>query len=593
MRHVLPLAVLVVVVAACGSSDDSSDGSTDGGAPRTGDASSNGFGDGGANGDGGSGGAADGGSSAEAGTPPPDTDGGSVTPPAATCTSPLTAADVSKPDAVVGTGTAASCTAAALTTALTAGGIVTFSCGSAPVTITVTSTIELPTGKNTVVDGGGTVTLDGGGKVRILDWTHNDYRVNTFGLTLQNITLAHGKATGTIPYASHPAPCSSGFYDGAGGALYMQDGVLHVVDSTFTNNQAESTGPDIGGGAIYLTGALHSVISGSTFLNNSGANAGAIGSLNSDLDVYNSTFQGNAALGFGANGDNSDTANGGCAYKATNGQNQTGSGGNGGAIAIDGGSDTTHTFCGSTFKGNKGGVGALGGALFRTPDGSQQTTTIDRCLFDSNTGDSAGAAYFHNSVIALTSSTFTANAGAKGSGAIQADGSVYDFTNDTFAGNHATTGVGATLSLFGNSGTLLNCTFADNACDTSAGFGAAIFGPGQNLTIQNTIFDDNTAPNAGSAEQCFVGTITGSGDMQWPVKRTTGGATDTLCAPGIFEGSDPSLGTLGDHGGPVPTMVPSATSAAQKRGTGCPATDARGVARTAGSCTAGAVEGSN
>src|SRR5690349_14309069 len=41
--------------------------------------------------------------------------------------------DVSNPTTVVGTGTAASCTFAALNTAVTAGGVITFHCGPDPV----------------------------------------------------------------------------------------------------------------------------------------------------------------------------------------------------------------------------------------------------------------------------------------------------------------------------------------------------------------------------------------------------------------------------------------------------------------------------
>ena len=33
--------------------------------------------------------------------------------------------------------------------------------------------------------------------------------------------------------------------------------LLHVIDATFLNNEAEKLGPDVGGGAIYLTGAPH------------------------------------------------------------------------------------------------------------------------------------------------------------------------------------------------------------------------------------------------------------------------------------------------------------------------------------------------
>jgi predicted outer membrane repeat protein len=563
---------------ACGAGNDGAAGTNSG----DGDG---GAGSGDASGSSGDGAAADGAGPGNDAARPPDVDAGSIPPPPATCTPPIAAVDTSNPTAVVGTGTAASCTEAALASALTAGGIVTFACGAAPATITVTKTISLPTDKDTVIDGGGKVTIDGGGKVRILDYAHADFRKNTHVLTLQHVTFAHGHATGTDPYAAAPAPCSSGFYDGAGGALQMRDGVLHVIDATFSNNQAESVGPDIGGGAIYLSGALGGVVVGSTFASNSGANGGAIGALNADLDVYNTHFEGNAALGFGANGDDATK----CSVVAKTGQHQTGSGGNGGAICIDGGSDGTHTFCGLTLKGNKGGLQALGAALFRTPDGAKQTTVIDRCLFDGNTGDGGGAAYLHNSTLTITASTFSANTSA-GTGAIQADGTTFDFTNVTFSGNHSTAGVGATLALFGGDGKLLNCTFANNVCDAANMFAAAIFGS-PNLTFQNTIFDANTAQNAGAPMQCQVGTIAGTGNMQWPKNHVNGGGADALCAPGIYEDADPALGPLGDHGGPVPTLLPGAASPALGRGTGCPATDARGKARTAGACTAGAVEG--
>lgn len=571
--------VLVVALAVgCGSSgstnksQDAGTGGDDGSAP--------GPDGGGSRPDGATGGG-------EAGTPPPNVDGGVVTPPPAVCTAPIQAVDVSSPTTVVGTGTAASCTEALLSAALTKGGIVTFDCGSAPATITVTKTIELPTSLDTVIDGGGTVTIDGGGTVRILDWNSPNYRADTHKLTLQHITFAHGHATGTMPIAPAPLPCSSGYYDGAGGALQMRDGVLNVIDAVFLNNEAEKLGPDVGGGAIYLNGGLHGVVVGSTFINNSGSNSGAIGSLNSDLDVYNSTFQGNAALGFGANSNDPSK----CSVVDMNNQNQVGSGGNAGAIGMDGGSDGTHTFCGDTFRSNTSGTGALGGAMARTPDAAMQTTVIDRCLFDGNTGDSAGAAYFHNSTLTITASTFTANVGMTGTGTIQADGTTFDFTNVTFYGNHATAGVAATLALFGGGGTLLNCTFADNVCDAANMFAAAIFGS-PNLTIQNTIFDDDTAQNPGAPMQCQVGTITGSGDMQWPVNHVNGGGADALCAPGIYESTDPMVGALGNHGGPVPVALVASGSAAIGRGTNCPSTDARGMPRSTSSCTAGAAEGS-
>ena len=53
---------------------------------------------------------------------------------------------------VVGDGTPASCTEAALDSALSAGGSVTFDCGASSVTITITSTKII--GADTTIDGG-------------------------------------------------------------------------------------------------------------------------------------------------------------------------------------------------------------------------------------------------------------------------------------------------------------------------------------------------------------------------------------------------------------------------------------------------------
>ena len=167
---------------------------------------------------------------------------------------------------MIGTGTAASCTFAALQTAATAGGVITFNCGDAPATIRVTATLKVPITKNTVIDGGGKITLDGGGAVRILSFDSPNWLATDFGPTLQHITLVNGKATPTEMIPTAPAPCSQGWNDGQGGAVYMRDGYLVVVDSIFTNNQAAPLGPDTGGGAIYVQGSKGDVwIVGSTF----------------------------------------------------------------------------------------------------------------------------------------------------------------------------------------------------------------------------------------------------------------------------------------------------------------------------------------
>src|SRR5690606_2505635 len=85
--------------------------------------------------------------------------------PAALCEAPAPH-DVSAPTAVVGDGSAASCTADALRAAAAAGGAIAFDCGDQPVTIDIDEAIVVT--EETVIDGGGLVTLDAGGRGRIL-----------------------------------------------------------------------------------------------------------------------------------------------------------------------------------------------------------------------------------------------------------------------------------------------------------------------------------------------------------------------------------------------------------------------------------------
>jgi len=304
-------------------------------------------------------------------------------------------ADTTNPTAVIGSGSAASCTYALLSSAVSKGGIVTFNCGATPVTIPITSPLTPPVTNayagdkpvSTVIDGGNLVTLDGGGAVQIISWNHqSSFQVNSDTLTLQHLTLINGKVTGTQLIPPCPASgsisntlCSQGYDDGEGGALFVQDGLLRVIDVTFTNNQAALLGPDTGGGAIYITAAHPAYIVSSSFLNNKASNAGALGMLNASAFIYNSLFDGNSAVGNGANNDNSSNCT--C---INNGQHETGSGGNGGAIYKDGGDGASVTICGTQIRNNSSNE--FGAAVFFTCDGnSAGQIVIEDSLLKNNT----------------------------------------------------------------------------------------------------------------------------------------------------------------------------------------------------------------
>jgi len=505
-------------------------------------------------------------------------DGGSPPPPSTTCTIPIRAQDVSRPTSVVGSGTPASCTEQAFAGAVRAGGVITFNCGG-PATIRLSAEQELPIDKDTILDGGGIITLDGGGTTRLLRFYSPNYRATRTRVALQHLTLIGGKATGT-PIPPAPPPCSQGFnIDGGGAAIFVRDGILHVVDVTFRGNQGAQRGPDVAGAGVYAVGSLEVTIVGSRFEDNTASNGGAVGSLNSNLTLVGNVFLRNHATGSGANYIDPQCAVGG---------GESGDGGNGGAVVMDGGEEFAVTLCGNVFQG--GQAGALGGAVFRTPDINRQTTRIDQSSFDGNAAKGGGALYFHNSNLFISASTFSNNS-AQGAGAIQADDTNIDFTNLTFAGNSALMGIGGAMSIFSGGGTITNCTFANNHSDGGAGFFAAAIAGGLRFIINNSIFWNNTSRDANSPMTCQgVSDGTATSDLQWPQNHLVGGAPDDACVTGI-RFADANLGALAPNGGPTQTMVPPAGSPALGIGRACPPTDQRGQPRRQpDGCTAGAVE---
>ena len=260
--------------------------------------------------------------------------------------------DVSSPDEVIGDGTAESCTAEAFVAAVAKGGKIVFNCGLDPITITLTEPAKVVNNArpDIVIDGGGLVTLSGGGTTRILYmntcdqnqvWTTPHCQNQDHPrLTVQNITFADGNSTGESQY------------DG-GGAIWVRGGRFKVVNCRFFNNVCASTGPDVGGGAIRVFSqynnqpvyVVNSTFGGKEGYGNIGANGGGISSIGVSWTIINSLFTHNEAIGNGGNPAQSGTPGGG----------------SGGAIYNDG-NEMTLTVLGSRIEHNK--VNAYGAAIF-------------------------------------------------------------------------------------------------------------------------------------------------------------------------------------------------------------------------------------
>jgi len=277
------------------------------------------------------------------------------------------AVDTSHPDQVVGRGTPATCTSAAVVRAVARGGVITFDCGPAPVTIRMRQTAKVVNeSRRVVLDGGGLVTLDGGGKRRILyqdtcdpqqHWTTSHCNDQASPeLVVQRITLAHGNSTGAR-------------YDGGGGgAIFVRGGRLKIVDSTFVGNRCDRRGPDLGGAAVRVLDQHRDrpvYVVGSTFRGGRCSNGGALSSIGVSWRVLNSTFTGNRAVGRGANPQRPGTPGGG----------------SGGAIYLDG-DRFTLDLGGTLIRGNSALEG--GGAVFFVSNDRTGTMRIRRSTLELN-----------------------------------------------------------------------------------------------------------------------------------------------------------------------------------------------------------------
>ena len=478
------------------------------------------------------------------------------------CAATVNPANTSQPTEVVGDGTMGSCTEEALNTALETGGIIRFRCGASPLTIPVTA--EKVIVHDTVLDGGSTITLDGGGTSRL--FVVGAPGGSPVSLTLQYLTLQGGHAA--VTPASAGGPATTG-----GGAILQFGGALMITDSVLRDNDASATGPDeLGGAVCSLGGRL--VIARTVLEGNRAGSGGAVAAIRTELTLLRSQLMNNQAVGQG-----------------------TGAEGLGGALLVSQEGQSVG-MCQVTLSGNQ--ASTFGTAMHLQGTGVE-LMTIEQAAILNNQSSSlsgGGSALFLGIVTArLSSVTVAGNQGDEtpgvwvNGGTQVAQAATIHFSNVTIAENrvhqHADPskdGVGGALWIDGVvHGELVNCTLAGNLSE----FGSGIVHPGQ-LVVRNTIIS-NQGTNVGNPQNCSdlapaMVAAMGGPVLQWPIE-----SLDSYLCVADATLADPLLGSLQDNGGFAPTMMPAPTSPAVGAGLDCPATDARGHARTP-RCTLGAVE---
>lgn len=374
-----------------------------------------------------------------------------------------------------------------------------------------------------------TITIHGNDQSRVINDRAASGPPDTVRkLTIERLTIAHGRYVATLSYAE--------------GGCIAADGDVTLRDSTVTACQAIHHAPAgmavaRGGGLSVNTLHLYrSVLSGNTALstNDSTCDVGAYGggaSVQSGLVVESSTVNGNAAL-----------ASSPC-------------------IAIP------PPPCANASQG--GGLALL--------HASEPVGIVASTFSDNDAGFGGGLSMNAFAPVAIDRSTFSGNNTCDRYAGLAVFAGQYAVTvvNSTVSGNDSIGG-GAGAGLGGDPVSLINDTIAYNVAGSDANGGMAA---GLNTTaprLYNTLIASNTVTGGGASDLDTNATAAiGSNNLVTSVLPGTVVPADTL------SGVDPKLLPLSDYGGPAATHALAIGSPAIDRGSACldayPATDQRGA----------------
>lgn len=412
---------------------------------------------------------------------------------------------------VVGTGTPASCTEAALDARLSGGGSITFNCGANPYTLVITTgkTISV----NTTIDGGGKITLSGGDTVKV-------FFVNpSVRLTLNNLTLEHGNSPmggcvtvqGTLNATNTTFQnCTSHtawIFPGSGGALFNWGGTIALTNSIILKNKV-----DLNGGGLYVMGGQATlnhvdVLSNTAWVTHTGSGGGVYVDANSNFVASDSHFSYN---GMGWQGEGGGLH----VYSST-------------ALLVNVSADYNH------------GLNAADGGGFYVKN-SQFTLQGGSASGNYGTG-TGGGLNLQNSVSNLSNVTISRNKGGSGGGLLAYKGSLtlnhVAVNNNNDPGSGGSDGGG--IYLYQTPTTLADSTVNNNYAERS---GAGIYSYRSTLTMDQVTVSGNvnsgeaTAPAEGDGG----GIVNDSGTLI-ASNSTIDHNTSTGTAGGLYNANDSTL----------------------------------------------------
>jgi predicted outer membrane repeat protein len=498
----------------------------------------------------------------------------------------------------VGSGTAASCTETALETALAGGGTITFNCGG-PATIVFTSEKQILA--DTVIDGGGLITLSGNGLTRLFQV--GGYRFEARAITLtRGFSLVGGglieSAGGRLHFVN--ATLSDSQANDQGGAIYCfvgSGGSLSLTNTVVSGNRSDR------GSGLYVDGCTTS-IRDSRFLNNSAEPTGTVrlgGGLFAagPVAITATTFSGNTALDGGA----LYVANGyTVTVAASTFTNNTA--GYGGAIENSGAVTVTDSLIErNTVTGAGGGVWNLNGTIWLTRTTLQGNTA----------GEGGGLSSYGNAAYLQDVNLIGNRANSTDGGGIHHRGGTLFATNATLAGNFAQRNGGGLYQASDDNLVLNSVTVSANR---AIQYGGGLYHQQRFMVLNNVTLGDNDAGLAGPAlysnatpSPSTPGVISAANVVIFGTSNNCGGLAFTSLGHNLVAGTcgsfdqptdqvvtDAGLGPLTHNGGAFPMLTHLPLPGSPLINAGDPGVcasyavrDQRGAARVGG-CDIGAVE---
>ena len=510
--------------------------------------------------------------------------------------------------------------------------------GASPVTITLSSSLPSINAANTAptITGPGQSMLilsGSGGTYSGLNVSASTATVALSGMTFSGFNTSAINNTGTTTLTDVTAT------DGTGGnAIVSSGGTLTLNSCSVTNNTvAVSTGGVVVSAAVDNSGGTlninNSTITGNTYtvtaIGPTALEGGGIANASGTLNVRNSTVSGNALTLTGyANA--AAAAFGGGIYNAgtaTISVSTIGSNGAGNSIVVTSPGGSASAEGGGIYNGSAGEL-TITGSSVGTVGASGTSNSISATAATSSKRSAAyggGIAQLDTAVasFSMSSSTVTNNTattagnalaatGAEGAGIYSAAGLTLDGSTgaNTISGNIGASSTTTTSDILGGgiytaAGPLILMDATVSGNSATSGGGIYVNGTGASALTNVTITGNIASNGVGGMMQGSTGTtvlnnitlVDNLGATEgFSASTAATGANNILagCAPdecptgNTNPASVTDLGSLGNNGGGVLTMLPAIGSTAQAAGLDCTTTaDERGYPRN--TCDLGAV----